>query len=440
MNDYPKVLIIGQNFDKSGGGITLANLFLGWPEHKIAVASMEIDTNDKFICNNFYMLGYLETKRQWPFSLIQRKYFSGRINLKDKQFTESLISKTKENSFRRFVRLKYKEAQHYLGMYHYIHSMSTSDSFIKWIKDFKPDLIYTQLSSLGIIRLVKKVCEITNKPVAIHIMDDWPTTIVKPGLYSGYWKEKIDSSFRELLNYSNVNMAICKAMADEYEQRYKKTFLYFHNPVDLILWKDYIRTEWTFGDEFRVLYAGRLGKITLRPLLDICQVLDEIKIHNSKIVFEILTSDKFMHDLRLLKKYKFVEIKPYVKHNQMPQKLKNVDLLIIPLGFDQQNIKFTRFSMPTKVSEYMASGTPILIYAPPETALVKYAKEENWGSVVDTQDKEVLKKTILRLITDVDFRGKLGKTATTLAFQKHNAEIVRKEFQSALIKSCAIDI
>ena len=37
---YPKILIIGQPFNKnSGGGITMSNLFNGWPNESLAVAT-----------------------------------------------------------------------------------------------------------------------------------------------------------------------------------------------------------------------------------------------------------------------------------------------------------------------------------------------------------------------------------------------------------------
>jgi len=39
-NKYPKVLIFGAPFNNfSGGGITLSNLFRGWPKDRIAVTS-----------------------------------------------------------------------------------------------------------------------------------------------------------------------------------------------------------------------------------------------------------------------------------------------------------------------------------------------------------------------------------------------------------------
>ena len=65
----PKVLIISQPFNNdTGGGMTLTNLFLGWPSDKLAVVctgyvlEFNVDTT---ICRNMYQLGHKEDK--WIF-------------------------------------------------------------------------------------------------------------------------------------------------------------------------------------------------------------------------------------------------------------------------------------------------------------------------------------------------------------------------------------
>jgi hypothetical protein len=47
MKDYPKILIFYQPFNSySGGGITLTNLFLGWPKERLAVLSYPFMLNE----------------------------------------------------------------------------------------------------------------------------------------------------------------------------------------------------------------------------------------------------------------------------------------------------------------------------------------------------------------------------------------------------------
>ena len=79
----PRVLIFGQPFnDKYGGGITVTNLFKGWDRERIAVAAtghlMYGVTTD--VCDNNYQLGIEEFRWIFPFSLLQRKFKSGRLS------------------------------------------------------------------------------------------------------------------------------------------------------------------------------------------------------------------------------------------------------------------------------------------------------------------------------------------------------------------------
>lgn len=84
VDKYPKVLILVQPFNRvSGGGITLTNLFQGWPKDKIAVACRGYVINRETqtdICDNYYQLGEKELKWKFPFNHIRRKYYSGPLD------------------------------------------------------------------------------------------------------------------------------------------------------------------------------------------------------------------------------------------------------------------------------------------------------------------------------------------------------------------------
>ena len=58
--NFPKVLIIGETFNRfSGGGITLSNLFNSFPKKNIAVAAnyLVINKSSNEICENLFRLG-----------------------------------------------------------------------------------------------------------------------------------------------------------------------------------------------------------------------------------------------------------------------------------------------------------------------------------------------------------------------------------------------
>jgi DNA transposition AAA+ family ATPase len=88
--------------------------------------------------------------------------------------------------------------------------------------------------------------------------------------------------------------------------------------------------------------------------------------------------------------------------------------------------------MPTRVPAYMASGTPILVYGPPDIAQVQYAEKVGWAHVVNKREIKKLKDAIISLISASDFRASLSISACTAARTSHNMKINREKFRTAL--------
>jgi glycosyltransferase involved in cell wall biosynthesis len=118
--------------------------------------------------------------------------------------------------------------------------------------------------------------------------------------------------------------------------------------------------------------------------------------------------------------------------------LSTADLLLLPINFDVVSQRYVGYSFQTKVPEYMASGSPTLVYGPPTNPNVRYARKFEWAAVVDQQDEGILIKTLLKLMNDVHLRSKLGLKAREIAFKNHNSKVVRSEFQS-LIRQISMD-
>jgi hypothetical protein len=112
--------------------------------------------------------------------------------------------------------------------------------------------------------------------------------------------------------------------------------------------------------------------------------------------------------------------------------ISEADLLLLPVNFDDESIKFIRYSMPTKVPAYLSIGTPILVYGPSDVAQVSYAKDYGWGIIQSVRGIENLEKTIMESLTDIDLRKKVSNVAVKVAHQYHDAKIVRKKFQETL--------
>jgi glycosyltransferase involved in cell wall biosynthesis len=432
---FPKILIIGQSFNKkSGGGVTISNLFKGWPKDRLAVAS---NTNlhsdlDISVCDTYYQLGYNNKLHPFPLNIILPKIHCGILNAGTKADDKEPAAAPAKKGKYKFIYPVLTALLNFFGLYNVFYKLKITPDFTNWVKEYQPDIIYTQLASLELIHFVDDLHEQTKIPVAIHMMDDWPLTINKPGLLYNYWQKKIDKEFRLLVDKSDILMSISDAMGEEYHKRYGKHWVPFHNPIDINYWKPATLKDYTIKDKFTILYAGRIGFGIENSITEIAAAVNEIAATHKNIVFEIQTGDiEALH--KLVKFGGNVKWMTPIAYTALPQKFSSVDLLLLPQDFNKKSVQFLKFSFPTKVSEYMISGTPILVYGDERTGLTKYALKEAWAYVVTKQDKKELVKAITELYNNTVLRQQLAKKAQDIAVEREDAITVRDNFRKTFI-------
>ncbi|WP_298480346.1 glycosyltransferase [uncultured Maribacter sp.] len=432
----PKVLILNQPFvTNTGGGITMSNLFSGWDKDKLAVTCLghiltkEIDPE---ICNNYYQLGHEERKWIFPFNLFSRKYESGIIkfntNTKDKVIAEDTKSKSRISFLNNYM----NPFLNYLGISHMINKIVLSEKFKKWLDDYNPDVVYAQCSSRESILFCIAIKKYLNKPYIFHMMDDWPSLIGIKGFMSNYWKKKIDLEFKTLLDITDIHLGISDYMSEAYKKRYGKDFVTYHNPINLDFWQKGQKQNYNLSKKPTILYAGRIGLGIDSSLKSIAKA---IEIVNNDLNLSIEFQIQSQTPPPWISNYKHVIHKLFVPYNKLPNEFGNTDFLILPYDFSPKSLAYIKYSMPTKASEYMASGAPILIYAPLETALVQYAEKSSWASIVTEQNITQLAKEIKKLVLDKTYRKKLSETAKNLAMERHDTKIVARRFQKTIIEA-----
>ena|ERR1035437_3348425 len=432
--ELPKVLIIGQSFNNdTGGGITLSNLFKGWDRDKIAVACSSyflLDNIDTEVCNTYYQLGEKEHKWAFPFNYLQRRYTSGIIKFSEKKIQNLTINKSK---FRiSIIQNILYPILRYIGLFYFINRTILSADFCKWLDEYNPDVIYDQPTSRGGILFGLAVKSYLKKPLILHVMDDWPSTLIDSGLFKNYWRRKIDHELRSLLDKASLLMSISDEMANEYKTRYNKDFITFHNTIDVDFWKKYQRNSYDLNEDLTILYAGRIGlgiDTSLELFAKSVQgINEELKL---SIKFVIQTQDK----PSWIKKYKNVIHNSFVSYDDLPKIFAESDLLLLPYDFSDDSIKFIKYSMPTKVPEYMITGTPIILFAPEVTAVVKYAKKYEWAKVITQNDINEVSNAIKQLITNKELREKYAKNAISIAEKNYNSIDVTNRFRNVILST-----
>jgi glycosyltransferase involved in cell wall biosynthesis len=106
------------------------------------------------------------------------------------------------------------------------------------------------------------------------------------------------------------------------------------------------------------------------------------------------------------------------------------DVLFLPMGFEAKG-DVVRTASPSKLPEYLAAGRPVLVHAPAESFVARYAREHGFAEVVDDADPAALRAALLRITTDPSHRAVLARRAAT-TLRRHEAAEVARIFQRTI--------
>jgi hypothetical protein len=134
---------------------------------------------------------------------------------------------------------------------------------------------------------------------------------------------------------------------------------------------------------------------------------------------------------RLLTASPAITFHGFVPYHQMIRGLREMaDVLFVPMSFDASH---RGLSFPSKLTDYTATGLPLLIYAPPDSAAVRWAREQgDVAEIVEEAGSSVLRAAIDRLRADASRRELLAVNAVTAGHRSFDPACARAVLASAL--------
>jgi glycosyltransferase involved in cell wall biosynthesis len=424
-DELPRVLVVtSNNFNLvNGGGITLTNLFRGWPHDRLANLHDDALPEDHSVCRTFYRLTEEEIRWIWPFSLARAWY--GRKKQQAVSSGGAASGPGRDGWLSRVKRVLGDGAPKRARL---------TPALIEWVETFRPALLYGFLGSLEQITLIRSLAARFRLPMVIHMMDDWPAVLHTSGLLSPIMGPLIRQELRNALKEARARLAICDEMGEEYQRRYGYEFRSFQNALDPAQWLPFARNEWQAGAPFIVRYVGSIVPAGQKESLkDIAKAVARLRKDGRKIQLRIhapWTDADYLRDLDVPSDALSIEGPPDAE--LVPRLLASSDLLVLPYNFDARSARYIRLSLPTKAPAYMMSATPILVYAPADAATARYAAQQGWAYVVSLQGEEAVTAALKVLMGDTSLRERLGRRAQTVALARHDAEKVRAAFWDCL--------
>jgi glycosyltransferase involved in cell wall biosynthesis len=424
MSQFPRTLFVtpGAFNHLTGTGITFSNLFKGWPKERLATIHNDPVPTAEDVCDHYFVLDRPEIDLFAPLRLV-RALTAPHVNGVD----AAVFSAPPPGKGGIVMRMKGDSAPHRVRI---------SPALERFVTDFRPDLLFSVLGTNAYMTLTAALHQRFRVPLVIHMMDDYPSSHYRRGLFAPLERARMRNLLTRNFRAATIRMGICADMCATFAQRYGRSFVSFHNCVDIDRWLPLFRSSCAVAAARpRLVYFGSvLPNAQHTSLADLCRSVARLNEAGTAVDFDIMTplvaAAPYRSALAVHEAIRLVE--PTQDDGQYFATLAGADALALPVNFDADTIRYIRYSMPTKVPSYMASGTPVLVYGPSGVAQVDYAKREGWGHVVSERDPAALDRSLRRILTDRELRERLRLRAQALARANHDAVLVRAKFQDVL--------
>ena len=218
----------------------------------------------------------------------------------------------------------------------------------------------------------------------LYVMDDWQGHHECHQLpYSG-WRQRL---FREVIDRANIRFAVSREMAAHYEATYGKRWQVVHNGVP----KDSLSNE-TNGIRAprQVLLAGDVNVFRFDAVIAFAEAIER---HNRRreqaIEFTVMgeVAEQHRSSLSVLQAVRLLSRR---SHSECLDAMKTADLLYLPLAFCERSARISRYSLPTKLPEYLATGKSVFFHAPKDSAVFRVAERYDLTPRLDTINPEAL--------------------------------------------------
>jgi glycosyltransferase involved in cell wall biosynthesis len=268
-------------------------------------------------------------------------------------------------------------------------------------------------------------------------MDDFPESLYRTGWAARQVRRRYLEEFSGLVRSAAVCIAIGREMSEAYARRYRREVPWLPMPVELEAYRTAARTRWAAARPFRLRYGGRVGWAIRESLADLADAVRVLRQKGADLVFDIATfqGEDVPAACRATAGVTVQQPGPLA---DLPRLQAEADLLVICYDFDPESFRQARYSIPSKLADCLASGTPILVYGPAGLPVVEYARREKWGEVVDRRDPRALREALRRLMASAALRELRGRIAQRLAAERHDARAVSAGLRQLLVQAAGV--
>lgn len=176
-----------------------------------------------------------------------------------------------------------------------------------------------------------------------------------------------------------------------------------------------------------IIYAGSIWPMHADALKAVVEALQYLrKMGHTTIQLQLFSSEKHWMQYRHWLQDEAVEWKGWVPYDELPAKLAPARFLLCASSFEAQYQAYSRSSVQTKITDYMAIGKPILFVGPADAASGQFVEHWNCGYTLNAPQANQLSKALQAVWDDADGYEQKVERCRQLATTEFSQRTVQK--------------
>lgn len=286
-----------------------------------------------------------------------------------------------------------------------------------------PDVILNVFGKNSV--LAYKIARRYNIPLAIILHDRWEIWVGNNVAERALLKLGMS---RKILEYASVVWPVSRELGAFYNIRNTgKVKLLYPIPEGL----NFPAPKWK--DEQTIVYAGSFRPYMRGYFQRIAAILKQLHI---KLVIICKEKARLSGDFNKFDNVTFKD--PFPLNQDLLEYLsQTASALLIPGCFESNGKKSREldFSFPSKLVEFAGLGLPLLIHAPANASVGKWAANIGWSGFTNSTDSDTLASFFQMLLNKENWM-KMATESQKIARGLFNAELIQQQFSNELASCC----
>lgn len=295
----------------------------------------------------------------------------------------------------------------------------------QWLDAEAPDVIFVDGGGdCYIYSICLYIHKYLNIPIVYYVTDDYLLYIERKSICQFIHHYFLNNIIRTIVKKSILCYAIGEIMAREYTNFFKKEFEFIMNSVDIL---PFSPKEMRKSNKLTISYFGSLGLNRGNMIVRIGELLHgkfNINVYSFAIADSLL--EKF-HELG-------INYAGSVKDKEFEDAIKQSDFLLHVESDKEQDRKFTKLAISTKIPEYLMHSRLIIAYGPPEIASIKLIKDNNIGLYINSTESYAENIRFIDKLHDENFVNTIILQAYSFAVSNFDKTINSKKIRDNFIR------